>query len=56
MGRAQGRVSPVRQRMADLCLLCDPAGCLHGGEPQVEVAIMTGDYELGEAGTLHAVL
>ena len=55
VGRAQGRASPVRQRMVELCLLYDRAERLHGGGPQVEVAVMTGEYELGLAGTLRRV-
>ena len=56
VGRAQGCVSPVRQRMVKLCLLRDCAGRLHGGGPQVEVAVTAGDYELGLAGTRRPVL
>ena len=56
MGCAQGRVSPVRQRMVKLCLLCDRAERLHGGGTQVGVAIMMGEYELGVAGTWRRVL
>ena len=50
IGRAQGCSSPARQCMAQLCLLRDCAECPHCGGPQVEVAVVTGDYELGVAG------
>ena len=56
VGRAQGFVPPVRQRMAQLCLLRDRAERPHCGGPQVEVAVITGDYELGVAGTRGRVL
>ena len=53
---AEGRVSPARQRMVELCLLCDRAECLHGRGLQVQVAVITGDDELGVAGTRRRVL
>ena len=56
VGRAQGCVSSVRQRMVELCLLRDRAERLHGGGPRVEVAVTTGDYELGVAATWRRVL
>ena len=56
VGRAQGRVSPVRQRMVELPSLCDRAVSLYGGGPQVKVAIMTGDDEVGVAGARRLVL
>ena len=56
VNRAQGCVSPVRQRMIQLCLLRDRAERLHGGGPQVEVAVTTGDYELGMAAARRRVL
>ena len=56
VGRAQGCVPSVRQRMVQLCLLRDRAERLHCGRPQVEVAVSTGDYELGVAGTRGCVL
>ena len=56
VGRAQGCVSLVRQRMIQLCLLCDRAERLHCGGPQVEVAVTTGDLELGVAGTRRRIL
>ena len=56
VGRSQGCVLSVRQRMVQLCLLRDPAEHLHGGKPQVELAVSTGDYELGVAGTRRRVL
>ena len=56
VGRAQGCVPPLRQRMAQLCLLRDRAERSHCGGPQVEVAVMTGDYELGVAWSQRLVL
>ena len=56
VGRAQGCVSSVRQRMVRLCLLRDGAKRPHRGGMQVEVAVMTGDYELGMAGARGRVL
>ena len=56
VGRAQGCVPPMRQRMAKLYLLRDRAERPHCGGSQVEVAVMTGDYALGVAGTLGRVL
>ena len=56
MGRAQECVPPVRLRMVQLCPLRDRAEPLHCGGPQVEVAVMAGDYELGVAGTRERVL
>ena len=56
VGRAQGCVPPVRQRMAQLCLLRDCAERPHCGGPQVEVAVVTGDHELGVAGNSGCVL
>ena len=56
VGRAQGCVPSVRQRMVHLCLLRDRAEHLHCGAPQVEVAVMTGDYERGVAGARGRVL
>ena len=49
-------MSPVRQRVVELCLLCNRAERLHGGQPQVEVAVTTSDYDLGVAGTRRCVL
>ena len=49
-------MSSVCQRMVELCLLCDRPERLHGGEPQVEGAVTTGDYELGVGGTRRRVL
>ena len=56
VGRAQGCVSSVRQRMVRLCLLCDCAERPHRGGLYVGVAVMTGDYELGVAGVRGRVL
>ena len=56
VGRAQGCVPSVRQRMVHLCPLPDRAECPHCGGLQVEVTVMTGDYELGEAGARGRVL
>ena len=56
VGCAQGCVPPVRQRMAQQCLLRDRAERPHCGGPQVQVAVMNGDYELGVAGTRGRVL
>ena len=56
VGRAQGCVPSVRQGMVQLCLLRDRAERPHCGGPQVEVAVSTGDYELGVAGTRGRVL
>ena len=56
MGRAQGCAPSVRQRMVQLCLLRDCAERLHCGGPQVEVAVSTGNDELGVAGTRGHVL
>ena len=56
VGRAQGCVSLVRQRLVCLCPLRDRAECSHRGRPEVEVAVMAGDYELGVAGTRGRVL
>ena len=56
VGRAKGCVPSVRQRMVHLHPLCNRAECPHCGEPQVEVAVMTGDYELGVAGARGRVL
>ena len=47
---------PVRQQMAQLCLLRDSAERPHCGGMHVEVAVMTGGYELGVAGTRGPVL
>ena len=47
VGRAQGHVSPVRQRVVQLCSLCNRAERLHVGWTQVEVAAMAGDDEPG---------
>ena len=49
VGRAQRCVSSVRQRMVRLRLLRDLAERPHRGGPQIEVAVMTGDNELGVA-------
>ena len=51
VGRAQGCVPSVRQPMVQVCLPQDRAEHLHVRGPQVEVAVTTGDYELGMAGT-----
>ena len=56
LGRAQGRVSPLRQRVIDLCPLSDRAERLHYGGPRVKVAVMTGDVELGVAWARRRVL
>ena len=56
VSRAQGCVSPVRQRMVQLCLLRNRAERLHGWGPQVEVAVTTGNYEFGVAGSRRRVL
>ena len=48
---AQGCVPSVRQRMVQLHLLRDRAERPHCRGPQVEVAAMPGDYELGVAGS-----
>ena len=56
LGRAQVCAPPVRQHMAQLCLLRDRAERPNFGGPQVEVAVMTGDYELGVASTRGRVL
>ena len=56
VGRAQGCVPSVRQCMVQLRLLRDRGERPHCGGPQVEVAVMTGDYELGMAGTRGHVL
>ena len=41
MGRVQGCVPPVRQRVVQLCLLRNHSERLHGGGPQVDVALST---------------
>ena len=51
VGRAQGCVPSVRQRMVQLCLLRNRAERPHCGGSQFQVAVSTGDYELGVAGT-----
>ena len=56
VGRAQGCVPSVRQRMVQLCLLRDPAERPHCGGPQVEVAISTSDYKFGVAAARGGVL
>ena len=56
VGRAQRCASSVRQRMVRLCPLRDRAERSHRGGPQVEVAVITGDYELGVAGAPGRVL
>ena len=49
VGRAQRCVSSVRQRMVHLRPLRDLADRPHCGGPWIEVAVMTGDNELGVA-------
>ena len=49
MGCAQRRVSPLRRLVVELCPLCDHDERLHCGGPQVEVAVMAGDNDLGIA-------
>ena len=49
VGRAQGCVSSVRQRMVCLRPLRDLAERPHRGGPQIEVAVTAGDNELGVA-------
>ena len=49
MGRAQRCVSSVRQRMVRLCPLRNLPDRPHRGGPVIEVAVMTGDNELGLA-------
>ena len=56
VGHAQGCVSSVRQRMVQLCLLRDRGERLHCGGQQAEVAVLTGDYDLGVAGARGRVL
>ena len=56
VGRAQGCVSPVCQRIVQMCLLRDRAERLHGWGAQIQVAVTTGDYELGVAGSQRCVL
>ena len=56
VGRAQGCVPSVRERMVQLRLLRNRGEHPHCGGPQVEVAVMTSDYELGMAGTRGCVL
>ena len=41
VGRVQGLLPSVRQRMVQLCLLRDRAEHLQGGGPQVEVTVLT---------------
>ena len=50
--RVQGLLPSVHQRMVQLCLLRDRAERLHGGGPQVEVTVLTRDFELGVAEAL----
>ena len=50
VGRAEWCVSSVCQRMVRLCSLRDLAERPHRGGPEVEVAVRTGDDELGVAG------
>ena len=40
VGRAQGRASPVRPRVVELCPLCNRAERLYGRGPQVKGAVM----------------
>ena len=56
VGRAQWCVSSVRQRMVRLCPLRNRAERPHCWGPEVDVAVMTGDYELGVAGAPGRVL
>ena len=46
----RGRVSSVRRRVFELCPLCDRAKRLHRWQPQVDVAVMASDVELGVSG------
>ena len=54
--RAQGCVSSMRPRVAELFLRGHRAKRPHGGGPQVEVAVTAGDDELGVAGARRRVL
>ena len=56
VGRAQGCVSSVRQLVVELCALCGRADRLHGGGPQVEVAVAARDDEMGVQAHAQAVL
>ena len=56
VGHAQRYVSSVRRRIVRLCPLRDHSELSHRGGPYVEVAVMTGDYERGVAGTRGRVL
>ena len=49
VGRAQRCVSPVHQRMVCLRPLRDLAEHPHCGGPWIEIAVTTGDNELGVA-------
>ena len=50
VGRAQGLVPSMCQRVAELRLLGHRAKRRHGGGPQIQVAVTAGDNELGVAG------
>ena len=56
VGRAQGCVPSVRQRMVHLRPLRDRAERPHCGGPQVEVAVVAGNYDLDVAGARGRVL
>ena len=56
LGHAKGRVSRMRQRIDALRSLCNRAEHLHCGGPQVQVAVITGNDELGVAGGRPRVL